>query len=175
MQKVYVIVLSLIVTTFLAKNLANASYEKPKSPIAPPETGWVVQRLQVRVTAYYGPRKGQRKYAHGSYREDVRINGAGKETRAGTVPDIGTAAADWKLLPKGTKFRIVGCSAALRSENERVSDVVFTVWDTGGAIKGKKIDVFAGFGDQGREIAENINNQKKERYLIEVVQCPPQD
>jgi hypothetical protein len=127
LRKKYLIVLWFIVSTFPANNLADASYQKPKPPIPPPGTVKVVKRLWVRVTAYYGPQKGQRRYVHGSYRKDIRINGAGKETRAGTVPDIGTAAADWKVLPKGTKFRIIGCNAVLGPNGKRVSDIIFTV------------------------------------------------
>lgn len=169
------IVLFLIVSTFLTNNLAFASLEKPKPPISPPGTIQVVERMEVRVTFYYGPKKNQRRYIHGSYQREVRINGSGKETRAGTVPDIGTAAADWRVFPKGTKFRIVNCDACVGSDSPKlVSDIIFTVWDTGGGVKQKHVDIFVGFGDQGRKTAENFGRQDKEKYIIEVVQCPPQ-
>jgi 3D (Asp-Asp-Asp) domain-containing protein len=169
LRKKYSIVLFLIISTFLADNPALASREKPKPPILPPGTIRVVERFQVRVTFYYGPRKNQRRYIHGSYRREVRINGKGEETRSGRAPDIGTAAADWKILPRGTRFRIVGCNAILGANNERASDIIFTVWDTGGGVKRKHVDIFAGFGDPGRKIAENFGRQNKDHFVIEVV------
>lgn len=96
------------------------------------------------------------------------MNGAGKETRSGTVPDIGTAAADWKVLKKGTKFRILDCDILLGRDNPiPVSDVIFRVEDTGGGVKGNHVDIFTGFGDHGCEIAVNFACR---RYVIEVVE-----
>ena len=52
------------------------------------------------------------------------ITASGKRARWGTV------AADWRVLPKGTKLKIEGFRT------------VFTVEDKGGAIKGNRIDVW---------------------------------
>ena len=167
-----VIVLSLTIT-FLAVSgkLADASYQKPKLPIPPPGTVKnvkVIRRMNVYVTAYYGPRLGQPKYAHGSFKKDVRINGAGKETRSGTIPTIGTAAADWSVLKKGTKFRIIGCDVPLGQENPKpLSDIIFTVEDTGGGVKGKHVDIFTGHGEHACKVASNFDCRK---YMIEVVE-----
>ena len=52
-------------------------------------------------------------------------------TAAGTVPAVGrTIAADWSVLPKGTKVRIGN------------SDTIYTVEDKGSNIKGQTIDIF---------------------------------
>jgi 3D (Asp-Asp-Asp) domain-containing protein len=174
LRKKCFVVLSLISTTFLAGNLAEAIYEKPKPPIPPPGTIRVVKKMQVRVTAYYGPRKGQTGYAHGSYKKDVRVNGQGKEPRSGTVPNIGTAAADWRILKRGTKFRLPECDDILLGTDRKipVRDIIFEVQDTGSGVKGRHVDLFTGFGDHGRKIAEKVGSRK---MTIEVVQCLPQD
>lgn len=52
-------------------------------------------------------------------------------TTAGTRPVVGkTIAADWSVLPRGTKVRIGD------------SDTIYVVEDTGGDIKGRTIDIF---------------------------------
>lgn len=52
-------------------------------------------------------------------------------TAAGTTPIVGrTIAADWSVLPRGTKVRIGD------------SDTVYIVEDKGGDIKGKTIDIY---------------------------------
>ena len=53
------------------------------------------------------------------------ITASGKRTRWGVV------AADWSVLPKGTRIKL----SCLRGQT-------FTVLDTGGAIKGNRIDVW---------------------------------
>jgi 3D (Asp-Asp-Asp) domain-containing protein len=177
LRKIVIAVLLPITVIFFgaSSNLVDASYEKPKPPLSLPgtikhEPQWkVVKRLNVYVTAYYGPRRGQSKYAHGSFKKDVRINGAGKETRSGKFPEIGFAAADWKVLKKGTKFRILSCNVLLGQETPKpVSDMIFTVEDTGGGVKGKHVDIFTGFGDAGCVIAAKFDCR---RYAVEVVEC----
>jgi len=122
----------------------------------------------MKVTAYYGPKPGQTRYAHGSLRKDIRVNGAGKETRSGTVPAIGTAVADWRVLRRGVKFRIVDCDVSLGEKNLKpVSEIIFTVEDTGGGVKGHHVDIFTGFGNEGCETAVNFGSR---RYVIEVVE-----
>lgn len=50
-------------------------------------------------------------------------------TASGTVPkENHTVAADWSVFPKGTKLEYDG--------------IVYTVEDTGSAIKGEKIDIY---------------------------------
>jgi 3D (Asp-Asp-Asp) domain-containing protein len=172
------IVLSCIVCLGANKQLAEATYEKPKAPNSAPakeaERGVekVIRTMRVKVTAYYGPVPGQKEYVLGSYKKDVRMNGAGVETRSGTFPEIGTAAADWRILKKGTKFRIRKCNGTLGASTPKpVNEIIFTVEDTGGAIKGRHVDIFTGHGDLGRRLAENFDSGS---YTIEVVKYLPQ-
>lgn len=177
-KTVFIVVVSFTLICFaVSHRLANASYEKRKPPIPPPGTAKkepkvkVLKRLSFYVTAYYGPQIRQERYAHGSYRKDVRINGAGKETRSGKVPRIGFAASDWGVLRRGTQFRILDCDVLLGTDSPKpVSEIIFTVEDTGGGVKGKHVDIFTGFGDPGRKTAVNFDCRK---YVIEVVECSP--
>lgn len=125
------------------------------------------KQMTVLITAYYGPRPGQAKYFHGSFSKDVRINGAGKGTRSGKVPRIGTASANWKLLRRGTKFRILDCDIILNTKPPTpVKNIIFEVQDTGSKIKGKHIDIYVGESDTGRQNAEKIACRK---HLIEII------
>lgn len=54
---------------------------------------------------------------------------SGNHTATGTWPKLGTLAADWNLFPPGTKLYVPGYG-------------IGTVEDSGGAIKGPKLDVF---------------------------------
>jgi 3D (Asp-Asp-Asp) domain-containing protein len=177
------IVVPIVLFCFLGfvttKQLVNASY-CPNTKPAPPTSTFekinaknakVIKRMNVRVTAYYGPLRGQKKYVLGSFKKDVRMNGAGKTTRSGTAPRISTAAADWRVLPPGTQFRIIGCPVQLGTNYPQpTSNLIFEVEDTGSAVKGRHIDIFTGFGDYGRETAEKINNGRK-HYVIELIKC----
>ena len=58
----------------------------------------------------------------------------GSVTATGTRPTEGIVAADPKLLPFGTKVRLTGLDARY--------DGVYTVRDTGGSIRGHRIDLF---------------------------------
>lgn len=179
MQKRNAVLLATFIVLFslaTGNKPATAALGKPQPPLLPIEKEIkkareelnVLRRLLVRVTAYYGPRKGQKMYALGSLKKDIRMNGAGKETRAGTVPDIGTAAADWRIFRKGTRFRIPNCDKLIGPPpGKPVKDIIFTVLDTGGGVKGKHVDIFTGVGDDGCRIARNFDCQK---YLIEVVE-----
>jgi 3D (Asp-Asp-Asp) domain-containing protein len=170
-----IVIVSLsLVCSAVSERLANASYENPKLPSPPAgaiekkQKIRVLKRMHMKVTAYYGPKPGQIRYAHGSLRKDIRVNGAGKETRSGTVPVIGTAAADWRVLRRGVKFRIIDCDVLLGEKNLKpVSGIIFTVEDTGGGVKGNHVDIFTGFGNEGCETAVNFGSR---RYVIEVVE-----
>ncbi len=171
--------LSIVLSCLVAsERLAPDKFEKFQNPPSQPRTATlaaqkekmkVIRKLKVRVTAYYGPKHNQKEYVLGSYKRDVRMNGAGKETRSGTKPRIGTAAADWRILGKGTKFRIPKCAEVLgKRKLTPTSKIIFTVEDTGSGVKGRHVDIFTGFGDHGRKLAENFNN-KRSRYVIEIV------
>jgi 3D (Asp-Asp-Asp) domain-containing protein len=74
-----------------------------------------------------------------------RITASGAEVQEGV-----TIAADWRILPPGTVVYIEGIG-------QRV------VQDRGGAIKGKRIDVFF----ESEQAALEWGRQKRRVYLIE--------
>ena len=55
----------------------------------------------------------------------------GSMTATGTLAHWGTLAADWRLYPPGTRMRI-----------ESFPDDVFTVEDSGGAVRGNVFDIW---------------------------------
>ena len=91
--------------------------------------------ITVLATAYYGPLPNQNNYATGSYRGDIKLNGTGT-TKSGKEVKVGHIAADWSVLPQGTKVYVPGYGNAV-------------VEDIGSAIKGRRIDVFMGYGERG--------------------------
>lgn len=90
------------------------------------------------ISAYYSPVPGQTRYATGTYGGDIRLNGNGVHTADGTaVASMGGGfVAAPPNFPFGTKMEIDGLG-------------VFLVKDRGGAIKGNRLDVWMGYGDEG--------------------------
>lgn len=90
------------------------------------------------ISAYYSPVPGQARYATGTYTGDIRLNGNGVHTADGTsVASMGGGfVAAPPNFPFGTKMEIDGLG-------------VFLVKDRGGAIKGNRLDVWMGYGDEG--------------------------
>ena len=73
-------------------------------------------------------------------------------TKSGAkVQENHTIAADWTVLPKGTKVMIEG------------SPHTYTVEDVGGAIKGKKIDVYM----ESLSDAQEFGRQKLKVWVVE--------
>lgn len=97
------------------------------------------EEIVVVATAYYGPLPNQSSYITGSYRGDIRLNGNGI-TKTEKPAKVGYIAADWNVLPKGTRVYVPGYGDAI-------------VEDIGPAIKGHKIDIFTGYGDSGLQKA----------------------
>ena len=81
----------------------------------------------------------------GSYSREVRFNGQGI-TASGKSVRVGYAAADRKIFPFGTILYVPGHGSVV-------------VEDTGGRIKGRRLDIFVGIGDAGRERAQKWENQ----------------
>ncbi len=113
------------------------------------------QVLTVLATAYYAPLPDQSWYATGSYEGDIRLNGTGI-TKSGKVVERGHIAADWDVLPQGTVVYVPGYGRGV-------------VEDIGGAIKGKRIDVFMGYGEDA--LREAMNWGRREIRII-VLQRP---
>jgi len=109
--------------------------------------------MMKKITGYYIPEKNQGWYATGSYLGDRRLNNSpSKLTASGTVPKIGTVAADKTILPKGRKIKIYG--------------KICTVEDRGGAIKGYHLDVFCGRGEKGLRLAYAITKKNVEVEIL---------
>lgn len=58
----------------------------------------------------------------------------GRLTASGTVPTPRDVAADPEVLPLGTRIRLAGLDTPLNG--------IYTVRDTGGSIKGRRIDIY---------------------------------
>lgn len=169
----------------LPETIAVSTYKKPRLTIPSQkiivfqvrkrEIATVKKRLTADITAYYGPKPGQRRYVCKSLAADIRLNGAGKETRDGSTPKIGTAAANWKILPRGTKFRVPGCGFQFGNEKSKpMNEFIFTIQDTGAAMKDTRkihIDIFMGFGDPGRAAAEKFGRRTLAVEVIETTEA----
>lgn len=87
------------------------------------------------VSSYYTPLPNQSRYIRGSYEGDVRLNGEGVHSADGTSVYPGMAAAS-RDFPFGTKMDIPGFG-------------VVAIHDRGGAIKGDRLDIWMGEGEEG--------------------------
>lgn len=85
-------------------------------------------------SAYYSPLPGQSRYATGSYAGDIRLNGSGVNGASGRPVFSGMVAAP-SIYPFGTKMFIDGIGMT-------------EVADRGGAIKGNRLDIWFGHGDE---------------------------
>lgn len=66
--------------------------------------------------------------------------GGGNITAIGTTPRVGVIAVDPRVIPLGTRVRIPA-----------MGNGIFVAEDTGGMIKGNKIDIYMSHGDQARQ------------------------
>lgn len=100
---------------------------------------------QVVITGYYSPLPNQRYYITGDYEGDIRLNGRGTNGADGTEVYIGMLAAP-KNIAFGTKIEIEGFGTGI-------------VNDRGGAIKGNRIDIYTGKGEEGLAKALQIGKR----------------
>jgi len=94
------------------------------------------------VTTYYTPVRNQKKYVAGSYRSDYKINCWG---------DCLLTASEYKLKHNDA-FKILACPSSFKFGTKlrlETSDgvIIAQCEDRGGAIKGKRLDLWAGIGD----------------------------
>ena len=108
--------------------------------------------ITVLSTAYYAPLPNQSRYATGSYEGDIRLNGTGI-TKSGKVVERGHIAADWTILPQGTVVHIPGYGRGI-------------VEDIGSAIKGNRIDLFMGYGEEALEEALQWGRREKRVIVV---------
>jgi 3D (Asp-Asp-Asp) domain-containing protein len=100
-------------------------------------------KKNILVTAYYKPEKDEK-----DYEKKVEMNGTGEWTSTGTVPEIGTLAADHRYYPAGTRFYFPEFG-------------ICEVSDKGRDIKGPhRLDIFVGSGKKAYKKAMNIGRQK---------------
>jgi 3D (Asp-Asp-Asp) domain-containing protein len=99
------------------------------------------------ATGYYHPEEDQDFYATGSYEEDLELNGEGI-TASGKRVRKGHVAVDPSVIPLGTEFYSEKYGR-LKAE------------DTGGRIKGNRIDIFTGNGEKGLTEALKIRGWLK--------------
>lgn len=117
------------------------------------------------ISRYYSPVAGQTKYYSGDYLKDVKVN-------CGLNPD-GTPSdclhtADGTDISKAAPFTIAACPPELpfgtRLQIEGIG--IVTCHDRGGAIKKKRIDVWAGIGMDG---LANIADPKNPAGYLNVI------
>tara|TARA_Y100000310_G_C20650270_1_gene799022 strand:- start:424 stop:1743 length:1320 start_codon:yes stop_codon:yes gene_type:complete len=104
------------------------------------------------ITAYYSPLPHQSSYVKGGYKADKILNGEGHTAADGTGVYPGMIAA-----PPGYSFGTVVTLQGLGT---------FKVHDRGGAIKGNRIDIWAGHGEEGlaRALAFGLQRVKGTVY-----------
>jgi len=111
-----------------------------------------------KITSYYTPLPDQNEYYYNSYMEDFRINCSGdcSITASGTTVDDNTLACPPNFA-FGTNLYIDGLG-------------IKTCRDRGGAITGKRLDAWSGFGDEGRERIQDPDRTysgMREVWLVE--------
>lgn len=113
------------------------------------------------VSRYYTPVKGQEKYygKAGTYEKDYKMNCQG---------DCLSTASGYMLAQKD-EFKIVACpkNYELGSKFEIEGLGIVTCEDRGGAIKGKRLDLWVGIGDRGLDNVYGTNTSGiKKVYLL---------
>lgn len=107
------------------------------------------------LSAYYSPLPGQNYYATGSYASEIVLNGGGIITASGRYVDEIPYA--FVAAPPCFEFGEV-----IQVENLGY----FKVLDRGGAIRGKRLDVWVGYGNEGLNTALNFG--KKSFFIRKV-------
>jgi len=100
------------------------------------------------VTAYYSPAPNQEYFLTGNYASEIRLNGKGLYT-ASTRP-----VSEYK-------YRFVAADPCFEFGTKlKIGDLgTYYVFDRGGAIKDKRIDIWLGFGEQARRAAKLFGRQ----------------
>jgi 3D (Asp-Asp-Asp) domain-containing protein len=115
-------------------------------------SGHYYERI-IRVTGYYSPLPDQKKYATGSYRGDIILNGRGIMGSDTTPVYIGMAA--------GPPHLEYGTNVIIEDLGKFDLPKVYTVHDRGGAINGNRLDIWVGKGEEAMEKAYKITGYYK--------------
>lgn len=94
------------------------------------------------VSAYYSPLPGQSFYATGTYVGDIRLNGGGVTTASGVK--VADATGAFLAAPPCFEFGTI-------LEFEGMGNYI--ILDRGGAIKGSRLDLWTGYGEEGLRAA----------------------
>ncbi len=116
------------------------------------ESGKTYERL-ILITGYYSPLPDQGRYATGSYRGDIRLNGRGVAGADSTPVFLGMAAGP-PSMGYGTKLIIKDLAKFDMPD-------IYTVHDRGSAIKGNKVDIWMGAGEDAMNKAYKITGYYK--------------
>jgi len=111
------------------------------------ETGRFYEKV-FRVTGYYSPLPGQKRYVTGSYAGDIRLNGKGVMAADETPVYLGMAA--------GPPFMEYGTKVILKDLRDHDLPGVYTVHDRGSAIVGDRLDIWVGEGEEAIKKAFEI-------------------
>ncbi|MBN2224689.1 MAG: 3D domain-containing protein [Deltaproteobacteria bacterium] len=115
-------------------------------------SGQYYERI-IRVTGYYSPLPDQKKYATGTYRGDIILNGRGIMGSDTTPVYIGMAAG-----PPHMEF---GTNVIIEDLGKFDLPKIYTVHDRGGAINGNRLDIWVGKGEEAMEKAYKITGYYK--------------
>lgn len=126
---------SVVASAVLFTGVVLSLIFSPKTLFAQQEDGRYPYTDTMVISAYYSPLPDQARYVTGSYEGDIRLNGSGVNGADGTPVFPGMIAAP-PTYPFGFKMKIPGIGTV-------------AVHDRGGAIKGNRLDVWMGYGDEG--------------------------
>lgn len=144
-QNLLVAVLFTFVVFVSPKNIC-----KMELPLEPRELA--ITEIKVIATAYYKPSEKQSVYSTGSYEDEIALNGSGV-TYSGEKATKGVIAADLRIFPLDTIVWIPEYGYGI-------------VKDTGGKIRGRRIDVFMGEGGSGLKKALAWGEKKTKVYVL---------
>ncbi|MDP1833729.1 MAG: 3D domain-containing protein [Candidatus Moranbacteria bacterium] len=152
--------------TEVAAPLPHGDFLSPSNGLQPtpnhPEKNGV-KTVVIKFTAYYGPKRSQKKFFNGNFKREVRMNGKGELTAYGTKPRLGIVATDPEVFPRGTRFLLVD---PLDGQEK-----VFVAEDTGGGIKGHHLDFFVGWGKNGYERVKKIQSAG-DTMIVKILHMP---
>jgi len=112
-----------------------------------------------KVTTYYTPVKNQSRYYEGSYARDYEINCSGNCL----------ITASGHKLKNQDSYKVLACPKSFKfgtiiKLHTRIGILNAVCQDVGGAIKGKKFDLWVGIGEVGIKNITTYNNTRA--YLL---------
>lgn len=120
------------------------SFDQSGIEVVPPVKSTEKEQKSIgtwKITRYYTPIKDQKRYFSGNFANDFYVNCSG---------DCLVTANGYRLAEKD-EYKVVACPSTIKFGTHLHIDGIGEVvcHDRGGAIKGKRLDVWAGIGDRG--------------------------